>query len=405
MRLSILTQNTTPLEPIKPMFFLTEQDPNFRIKGSRDPLGFQPIWQSLGRTVVKYLSTVSVNLKDFQVLSYAWYFYGERDPKDFLKFFTKFEQAFGFARGEYLKDDRFNGIDFVRKNLNKNTFHFSNRSEHTLLSNQKSYGIYGKYNRPYTEMRLKEQDDFRDVMEFSLKSKVDYNLLEQYISRLFSESVSEFAKQELEIFSDCIKTISKEERTFYKKLILETEDDHVQNEIFNLLESHPDLLEMESFNLYGFIDTLNAKTNSKGLKTNLIKIRNAEQVLSPYSYLFRTLQSEPTWAVNTIENAPIFESFPNSLDYKFNHTVLDTFNERFKKEPYEMALAVIERNKNVSDNRKNAAWIKQEGETVIICYADGARKITEFNNDYNFENNYFLPTYISLYKQIMLGND
>jgi hypothetical protein len=69
------------------MFFFTEQDPNYRIKGSRDPLGFQPIWQSLGRTVVKYLSTVSNNLKDFQVLSYVWYFYGDRDPKEFLSFF------------------------------------------------------------------------------------------------------------------------------------------------------------------------------------------------------------------------------------------------------------------------------------------------------------------------------
>ena len=70
-----------------------------------------------------------------------------------------------------------------------------------------------------------------------------------------------------------------------------------------------------------------------------------------------------------------------------------------------MALAVIERNKDVSDNRKNAAWIKQEGDAVIICYADGARKIAEFNKNSDFENNYFLPTYISLYKQIMLSND
>lgn len=387
------------------MFFLTEQDPNFRIKGSRDPLGFQPIWQSLGRTVVKYLSTVSVNLKDFQVLSYAWYFYEDRDPKDFLKFFTKFEQAFGFARGQYLKDDRFNGIDFVRKNLNKSIFHFSNKSEHTLLSNQKSYGIYGKYNRPYTEMKIKEHIDFRGVMETSLKNKVDYNILKQYIKRLFLEGVSEFTKQELQIFSDCVKTISAEERKFYKELILETEKNHVQNDIFNLLESDPEILKMEGFNLYSFIDTLNTKTDSEGLKTNLQKIRNAEQVLAPYSYLFRTLQSEPTWTFDSIENAPIFNWFPNSLDYTFNHTVLDDFNECFKEEYYNMALAVIERNKAISDNRKNAPWIKKEGDTLIICYADGARTITKFDYNVSFENNYFLPTYISLYKQIMLSND
>lgn len=387
------------------MFFLTEQDPNYRIKGSRDPLGFQPIWQSLGRTVVKYLSTVSINLKDFQVLSYAWYFYGDKDSKDFLKFFMKFEQAFGFARGEYLKNDGFNGIDFVRKNLNKNIFHFSNKNEHSLLSNQKSYGIYGKYNRPYTEMRIKEQDDFREVMEKSLRQKVDYSVLERYVHQLATEDVSEFTKQELEIFADCVKTISIEEKAFYQRIILETGDNHVQNEIFNLFENNPALLEMENFNLFGFIDAINATTNDEELKTKLQKIRNAEQVLVPYAYLFKTLQSEPTWTISRIENAPIFESFPNRLDYHFDHKVLDKFNECLQNKSYDKALAVIQRNKEISDNRNNAAWIKHEGDAVIICYADGARNIDKFNKDLDFENNYFLPTYISLYKQIMLSND
>ncbi|WP_341220694.1 hypothetical protein [Polaribacter atrinae] len=387
------------------MFFLTEQDPNYRIKGSRDPLGFQPIWQSLGRTVVKYLSTVSVNLKDFQILSYAWYFYQDKDPKDFLKFFTKFEQAFGFARGLYLKNDRFNGIDFVRKNLNKNTFYFSNKSEHTLLSNQKSYGIYGKYNRPYTEMKIKEHINFRTIMETSLRNKVDYPLLEQYVNRLYSENISEFTKQELEVFSDCVKMISEDEKEFYKELILENGDGHIQNEVFKIFESKPELIEkMDKFNLYGAIDVLIANTTSEELKLNLLKIRNAEQVLMPYSFLFRTLQSKPTWTFEEIETAPIFNSFPTRIAYHFNHTVLDNFNNCFQDNSVNKALAVIERNKKISENRKNAAWIKYERNTIITCYADGGRIINEFDKNVSFENNYFLPTYISLYKQIMLSN-
>ena len=75
------------------------------------------------------------------------------------------------------------------------------------------------------------------------------------------------------------------------------------------------------------------------------------------------------------------------------------------RDPYDMALALIQRNKEVSDKRKNASWIKQDGESVIICYADGARKITGFDLNKDFENNYFLPTYISLYRQILLNND
>ena len=387
------------------MFFLTEQDPNYRIKGSRDPLGFQTIWQSLGRTVIKYLSTVSVNLKDFQVLSYAWYFYGDRDPKEFLKFFIRFEQVFGFARGIYLKDDGFNGIDFVRKNMNKDAFQFSNKNEHTLLSNQKSYGIYGKYNRPYTEMRIKEHDNFREVMENSLRSKVNYNTLEQYVNRILNESIISFTKDELRIFADCLVNISKDERQFYEEVILQSDDNHIQNEIFDILKSNPEIMEIDEFNLFGFIDLLFDKTNKQDLKDKLTSIRNAEQVLTPYSYLFRTLQSEPVWSIDKIEEAPIFQSFPDTINYEFHNPVLNNFSENFMRDPYDMALALIQRNKEVSDKRKNASWIKQDGESVIICYADGARKITGFDLNKDFENNYFLPTYISLYRQILLYND
>ena len=118
-----------------------------------------------------------------------------------------------------------------------------------------TYGIYGKYNRPYTEMRIKEQDSFKAVVENSLKNKVDYTTLEQYVNRIFSEKVTVFSKDELQIFTDCIATIHEDERQFYKHLILETDDNHVQNEIFKLFQSYPELLEAESFNLYNFINT------------------------------------------------------------------------------------------------------------------------------------------------------
>ncbi len=387
------------------MFLLTEQDPNFRIKGSRDPLGFQTIWQALGRTVIKYLSTVSSNLKDFQVLSYAWYFYGDKDPKYFLNFFFKFEQACGFARGEYLKNDRFNGIDFVRKNLNKETFSFSTKNEHTLLSNQKSYGIYGKYNRPYTEMRIKEDAQFIEVMASSLKEKVNYPKLEQYVNRLLNEEVATFSKEELEIFAQCLETISSNERSFYERLILKIEGNHVQNDLFNSFQQHPELIENISFNLYGFIDATNSVTNSKPLKDKLGVIKKAEQVLMPYASLFRTIQSEPTWSRSKIEENSIFESFPEPIAFDFNHTTLDGLNSYFSKSPYEKSEAVIERNKLISENRKNAAWIKIEGGQIITCYADGGRKITNFDIEKDFENNYFIPTYISLYNQIMNSNE
>jgi hypothetical protein len=387
------------------MFFLTEQDPNYRIKGSRDPLGFQPIWQSLGRTVVKYLSTVSGNLKDFQILSYAWYFYGDRDPKGFLPFFYKLEQAYGFARGQYIKKDAFNGIDFVRKNLNKEIFTFSNRAQDTLLSNQKSYGIFGKYNRPFTEMKIKEQSNFQAIIESSLREKVNYDELKLKVDILLKEEIVTFSMSELKIFADSISAITSSEKEFYKKHILMADGSHVQNELFDLFSEHKDLISHDNFNLYGFIGALRQKDISTELVKKVDEIEKSEKVLTPFVYLFKTIQSSPTWKIDLIQKEPIFDFFPSAFNYPFSIEVINNLNESLTKKPVDMALEAVNRNRTVSENRGNAAWLKIEGDTIITCYADGSQHYNKFNNDVEFEHNYFIPTYISMYKQIMENHE
>jgi hypothetical protein len=48
--------------------FLTDLDSRAAVKGSRDPLGIQPIWTRLGRHVVGNLTTVSNSVRDFTTL-------------------------------------------------------------------------------------------------------------------------------------------------------------------------------------------------------------------------------------------------------------------------------------------------------------------------------------------------
>lgn len=383
------------------MYFFSEQDPNFRIKGSRDPLGFQSIWQSLGRNVIKYLSTVSINIKDFQVLSYAWYFYGDRDPNHFLKFFYKFEQACGYARGIYFKNDFFNGIDFVRKNIPNEPYSFSTNDRDTLLSNQKSYGIFGKYNRPYSEMKIKEHKEFSSIMEEALKSKVNFPLLKEKVDRLIAEDVTIMNKEDLEIFAQILDTLSENEKAFYRDHILKVNGDHVQNELFQLLNTNSELINSENFNLFSFINSLNKKELSDELRFFLNEIVKSEQVLVPYVYLFKTLQSKPFWEKEQISSESIFNSIPQSQNHHFSNNIVDDLNNKLNAIPYELALSTVHRNQLVSEKRKNAAWIKIEFDKLITCYADGAKKYTEFDIESSTEHNYFLPSYISLYKQIL----
>ena len=59
------------------MHFLTAIDPRAAIKGSRDPLGLQPIWTSLGRKLVGNLTTVTTSTRGFTTLILGLYFADE----------------------------------------------------------------------------------------------------------------------------------------------------------------------------------------------------------------------------------------------------------------------------------------------------------------------------------------
>ena len=56
------------------MPFLTDLDSRAAVKGSRDPLGIQPIWTRLGRHVIGNLTTQSTSVRDFGTLLLGYHF-------------------------------------------------------------------------------------------------------------------------------------------------------------------------------------------------------------------------------------------------------------------------------------------------------------------------------------------
>lgn len=146
--------------------FLTQIDPHAGIKGSRDPLGLQPIWSRLGRRVVHNLTTVTTSLRAFTTLLLGLYVaecLAEEAPDDegrLLETFLKFEQLAAYSRvvvsqqtnGAYVTftDDDENairGIRRVARNLNekKGKVPISAEPNQQILSNQKVYGLWGIY--------------------------------------------------------------------------------------------------------------------------------------------------------------------------------------------------------------------------------------------------------------------
>ena len=384
------------------MFFITEPDINFRIKGSRDPLGFQPIWQKLGRKVIKDLSTVSGNIRDFQLMSFAWYFWEDRPDINFMAFFYKFEQACAYTRELYFEKSSYNGKDFVSKRRNDVSFRLSTNNADTILSNQKTYGVFGKYNRPFTEMRIKYQDDFISVMESAIDTKTDSKKLLALVDKLITEDVVIITKEELQPIADLLAELSFEEKQFYERLILETPTHKCQNELYHLFKKNPELRE-NTFQLYPFIESVLKHDISLELKACLIEIKNTESVLYSYANLFRHLQSRPVWQLGEISEEEIFNYFPKKQHYVFGKSAVLTLNEELEslaEDKSKIALAAVNRNETVSKRRNNSAWIKEEKGKLVLYYADGGREISTLDFKNAYENNYFIPTYISLFNQI-----
>ena len=384
------------------MFFITEPDINFRIKGSRDPLGFQPIWQKLGRNIIKDLSTVSIDIRDFQLMSFAWYFWGDRPDKNFIGFFYKFEQACAYTRELYFEKSGYNGKNFVRKRVNESIFKLSANKVDWILSNQKTFGVFGKYNRPFTEMRIKYQDDFISVMESAINTKTDSKKLLQLVEKLITEDVVIITKEEMHPIADLLSQLSVKEKQFYERLILENPTHKCQNELYHLFKKKPELRE-NIFQLYPFIESVLKHDISLELKACLVEIKNTERILYSYTNLFRHLQSRPVWQLAEINEEKIFNYFPKKQDYVFSKVAVNDLNKELdslKKDKSKIALAAVHRNQTVSERRNNSAWIKKEKGNLVRYYADGSREISLLDVSNSYENSYFIPTYISLFNQI-----
>ena len=137
------------------MPFLTEVDSRAAIKGSRDPLGFVPLWSHLGRFVVGNLSTVSNSVRGFTTLLLGYYFaeavqdrHGS-EAGSTLDLFLKFEQLAGYSRYHVFHDDEFRGIGRVKQALAKGAKPLLGAStDCQILSNQKIYGLWGLFSVP-----------------------------------------------------------------------------------------------------------------------------------------------------------------------------------------------------------------------------------------------------------------
>ena len=138
----------------RPVPFLTLEDPNAKIKGSRDPLGAQPIWAAFGRHVVTNLTTQSTSVRGFTTLLLGRYFAaqlvdkGMANREDGLDVFLRMEQLSAYVRHvAHGVEGEIRGIERVRRTVDETRgrvpIHADRRG--WILSDQKVYGLWGLY--------------------------------------------------------------------------------------------------------------------------------------------------------------------------------------------------------------------------------------------------------------------
>ena len=136
------------------MPFLTLEDPNAKIRGSRDPLGVQPVWSAFGRHVVTNLTTVSTSVRGFTTLLLGRYFAadlvdrGMATREDALNIFLRMEQVCAYAQyvGQGVDGD-IRGIERVKRFVDEQNGRVAIQTDRRgrILSDQKTYGLWGQY--------------------------------------------------------------------------------------------------------------------------------------------------------------------------------------------------------------------------------------------------------------------
>jgi len=382
------------------MYFLSATDPNYRIKGSRDPLGFQSLWAAAGHKAVKHLSTVSSNLKDFMILCYGIYFHGNHDPKEFIRFFILLEQMFAYARMIGNHEISFNGVDYIHKRTADDKFYISLKD--TILNNQRAYGIYGKYIRPLRDIGITEDPEFSRIMEGVL-SKTDKIPVLTWVKRFHEDAQKRYtvARSELKPFALLLNSLTNDERQLYRKYFLKVPGElHPQNDLYEVIRNNHDII-YTTFQLHPIIQfILSNKEISDTLRDALINIDNTDKVLHPLNKVFTHMLSKSYWITDEVIQEPVFTNLPGKVSYYFHDETLRSLNELLELPVLELVKQIIKRNEEVSKIRGNKAWIEEDKKSFRILYGEKGQKITSINNDTDYEFPYFLNNYINLFRQI-----
>lgn len=424
--------------------FLTLEDPNARIHGSRDPLGVQPVWSFFGRQVVTNLTTVTTSIRGFTVLllgrlcTEKMIAKGTVGEQDALSIFLKVEQICSYAR--YIAhhvDVDIRGIERVKRFYEENrpNVPIYDDARGMILSDQKVYGLWGLYS---VSARVSGiiADGPVGLTEFAREFAEKHywpklQSIEHRFFKLLKEGGTLRAHKNDPIFrsiSDILpQKLTKDEIWFYSQTLRDAL--HVKNQhaskrqplFAELLRNHSDF---ESYTNRAEIINLAkaARGQDEVLATRLIKITRLEALLASAEAIFDYLQTQGGQAPADIA-AKIRDQWgtfvPNLADPLDDilreiigivgtdlGAVMQKCDQALGAGAYENAIgAILEWNKRIMAGRKAAPWIQLSSGKLDVRYRGqerglpGGDALPEL-----WRNPYFIDTLKSIAHQLEAGN-
>lgn len=347
--------------------------------------------------MIPHLSTVSGSVKDFQILSTAHYYQNELKMEDsaFEPFFILFEQLMAYTRYSTYGDEGFNGIDRVKKVFTGSVKEVRISLQDQILSNQRAYGIWGKYIRPFTDMGIKDDYLFNDVYREKAGNNDD---LQRQVSTFRKKGVGEtsvVSLQKLPAFANILSKPEASEKELYVSKLL---NDHCEGELLRLFSVKPALKKLASF--YELLAALDGASSNPKFNAVLQLIYNTEKVLSPLNRIFRYLQTSSFWKRTEIECDGYITAWRSNVDTSGFSTELKDLAALFKLSNWELVQGLVQRNEKVCAGRGSAPWIKVTPSGIDMNHFEGAFFREDYDPGLHCDNTYFFNTYINLHNQL-----
>ena len=416
--------------------FLTAIDPRKRIKGSRDPLGLQPIWVQMGRRIIENLTTVTTSLPGFITLLQGLYFAqriiqeGGAELQNYTNLFLKYEQLAGYSRvlwNHEEDEEAVRGLRRIKLNLSDGRIRISARLESQILSNQKTYGLWGLYTSAARASGWIAPNDPNNFLASQARDFVEQTYISQF-SKNGDEILSFLTKDQdfdpkgkhrklsQSIAGTLPGSLSKKAREFFHQHLLCANTTGIQSRLWSQIRELNQSGGFDSDERFSFPELRELikrcrKTNDEDLAKKLTDLTIVETAIAPIGRLFAFLlgrdgQKVPTVASELRSHWGPSLSHIDSDEFKLVIGTLKDFDQNFlslliecsrqlSEGRYNQAVVtLLQINSLVMKDRESDAWLKLKDECLQVRVYDDTNILPERDelNDL-WINTYFINSF------------